>query len=452
MAANTRSSSVVPTVGGSGRIVCGTSVGRKRPASGSPSATAARGGPARCSASARLSVWTNPPRGLVEWRERGRSAGVTASQGSVAAIAGSRRAIAAAASEARAAVSVTRQPAVVERLPLGGEALRVAARCRARRRRPRAAGRGDLRAHRRQLRGRVRVRPVAEHDVEDDRRDVRLGALPPAAARSAPPDRSSGAGGPWCTPPRPGRGRCGRRRARAGRGSCRAGCWSARGRARRRARRATRSRACRRRTGRAPACARPARPAICRADLLDEPAGGVGRGAADGGERGQHAGLQGPGDGHPVRRGEPRPRCRARSAPPPAACRPQPPAPRWPPRRRAAWTRAGSTSVPVVGQRARPARSGPSGRRPRAVRSRPPSPITCETPRPSGRAAPPPPARRCRPRRRTADPARRDTTLANPRHVRPSIAVPAPGPITSRPSRAARVLERDLGLDGARCR
>ncbi len=94
------------------------------------------------------------------------------------------------------------------------------------------------------------------------------------------------------------------------------------------------------------------------------------------------------------------------------------------------------TSVPASATSARtalPAISPPTA----APRSRPPSPITCETPPPqrSTRLATswaPVPAAATTPTR----PGR--TALANPRQVPPSMAVPAPGPITSRPSRFAR--------------
>ena len=74
-----------------------------------------------------------------------------------------------------------------------------------------------------------------------------------------------------------------------------------------------------------------------------------------------------------------------------------------------------------------------------SVRSRPPSPITAETPPPhrSSRliaSCAPVPAAATMPTR----PGR--TTLAKPRQVPPSSAVPAPGPIIRRPSATARSL------------
>ena len=47
-------------------IVTGARTGRKKPTSGSPSAMTRTGYPAACSASARWTVWTAPPRGLTE--------------------------------------------------------------------------------------------------------------------------------------------------------------------------------------------------------------------------------------------------------------------------------------------------------------------------------------------------------------------------------------------------
>ena len=71
-----------------------------------------------------------------------------------------------------------------------------------------------------------------------------------------------------------------------------------------------------------------------------------------------------------------------------------------------------------------------------SVRSRPPSPTTCDTPAPhrSSRLIAswaPVPAAATTPTRPGS------TTLANPRPMPPSMAVPAPGPITNRPHSAA---------------
>src|SRR5262245_1622108 len=74
-----------------------------------------------------------------------------------------------------------------------------------------------------------------------------------------------------------------------------------------------------------------------------------------------------------------------------------------------------------------------------ADRSRPPTPITCETPMPHrsskvmASCAPVPAAA-------TIPTGPAPTALAKPRPVPPSTAVPAPGPMTSRPSRLARPL------------
>ncbi len=62
---NTRSSSV-SAAAGAGTMVNGAATGRKNPLSGSPRATTVTSARAAVSASARASVWTTPPRGLVE--------------------------------------------------------------------------------------------------------------------------------------------------------------------------------------------------------------------------------------------------------------------------------------------------------------------------------------------------------------------------------------------------
>ena len=63
--AKTRSSSV-GRLAGAAMMVNGAATGRKKPASGSPSAITRTGYPAACSASASASVCTTPPRGLTE--------------------------------------------------------------------------------------------------------------------------------------------------------------------------------------------------------------------------------------------------------------------------------------------------------------------------------------------------------------------------------------------------
>ena len=98
-------------------------------------------------------------------------------------------------------------------------------------------------------------------------------------------------------------------------------------------------------------------------------------------------------------------------------------------------------------RRARRAPAGWTGRRPRADRSRPPTPrqwlmptpaasssaITCCAPVPLAATSPTGPGA---------------TTLAKPRPTPPTTAVPQSGPMTSRSSAAAAVLEQHLVLDG----
>ena len=87
-----------------------------------------------------------------------------------------------------------------------------------------------------------------------------------------------------------------------------------------------------------------------------------------------------------------------------------------------------------------------------ALRSRPPRPTTCVTPTPARSSST---AASCAPVPAAATTAtapvrsaRGATTLAKPRQVRPSIAVPAPGPMTSRPSCSARVLSSTSAATG----
>ena len=180
--ANTRSSSVVARGAAPAGPCAAPSTGRKKPggrvAEGDDGARRRR--PA-CSASASASVCTTPPRGLVEWVTSATRRCVTAATCRPARVA--RRRWRPRPATARAAVSVTMQPASPSARALAREALRVAARCRARRRRPAGPPPAMISAHTgASSAGRVGVRAVPEHDVEE---------RPPPRPGRAPCSRSS---------------------------------------------------------------------------------------------------------------------------------------------------------------------------------------------------------------------------------------------------------------------
>ena len=291
-----------------------------------------------------------------------------------AAGASRRTASAAAARAARAARLGDDAPASGERRRAAGRAPAGRRRCRARRTTTARPGGDDLarRSRRAPRPGRGASRSRARRRAGSRRRRGRRPA--PAAAPGARPGRSSGGAGPWCTPPRRGPGRCGA--VRRGQPELRAsGMLEYTGpERRRRGSPATRSRACRRRRGRGPAVRPAPTRAIARLTVASRLAAEVGRGTAERSRRRrQRAGLERGGRAAPASR-------------PSESDMPTQAATNGVSRLAPITVRATSLGGWLgdeqddVGARvgvAAPGRPrGPSGRRRRPMRSRPPTPIT----------------------------------------------------------------------------